>query len=177
MVRRRSYEKCVWKYYFVICYVDMVCYSGLDTIILLRCAFASNWWAFRSSLACDSAAFLVRGVCAVRAKTLQPLYELWLPVLQLAKRYLLCQEPFFTSWVELDLLLISWRLAMLLHGEVQTAFLDEQPVLLRARAWQGAMISEPGSSLRGRVCTRGSHQVPHKWLLVQAGIGDASKCL
>jgi hypothetical protein len=155
----------------------MVCYSCLDTIILLRSAFASNWWAFRSPLACDSAAFLVQGVCTLRAKPLQSLYKLWLAVLQLAKRYLLCHEPFFSSWVELDLLLRSCRLDMLLRGEVRTAFLNEQPVLLRARAWQGAMISEPGSSVRGRVCTRGSHQVPHKWLLLQAGIGDASKFL
>jgi len=41
-----------------------------------------------------------------------------------------------------SLALRSWRLAMLLHGEVQAAHPRKQFALLRARAWQGDMISE-----------------------------------
>ena len=41
-----------------------------------------------------------------------------------------------------SLALRSWRLAMLLHGEVQAAHPRKQSALLRARAWQGDMISE-----------------------------------
>jgi hypothetical protein len=41
-----------------------------------------------------------------------------------------------------SLALRSWRLAMLLHGEVQAANPRKQSALLRARAWQGDMISE-----------------------------------
>jgi hypothetical protein len=41
-----------------------------------------------------------------------------------------------------SLALRSWRLAMLLHGEVRAAPVRKQSALLRARAWQGAMISE-----------------------------------
>ncbi len=41
-----------------------------------------------------------------------------------------------------SLALRSWRLAMLLHGEVRAAHLRKQSALLRARACQGAMISE-----------------------------------
>ena len=41
-----------------------------------------------------------------------------------------------------SLALRSWRLVMLLHGEVQAAHPRKQSALLRARAWQGDMISE-----------------------------------
>lgn len=65
------------------------------------------------------------------------------------------KQPFVQAFVRLGLIpeykpdreptrlaLRSWRLAMLLHGEVQAAHLRKQSALLRATARQGDMISE-----------------------------------